>query len=80
MAKTPDASAAEKKRLADEKKKLKEEQKKQKKEAKKRAKEIEAQEAELSADDVLQHLLVQTQIGDETFEALILFLKLAKTA
>ena len=44
MAKTPDASAAEKKRLADE-------QKKQKKEAKKRAKEIEAQEAELSADD-----------------------------
>lgn len=51
MAKTPDASAAEKKRLADEKKKLKEEQKKQKKEAKKRAKEIEAQEAELSADD-----------------------------
>ena len=44
MAKTPDASAAEKK-------KLKEEQKKQKKEAKKRAKEIEAQEAELSADD-----------------------------
>ena len=50
MAKTPDASAAEKKRLADEKK-LKEEQKKQKKEAKKRAKEIEAQEAELSADD-----------------------------
>ena len=39
MAKTPDASAAEKKRLADEKKKLKEEQKKQKKEAKKRAKE-----------------------------------------
>ena len=44
MAKTPDASAAEKKRLADEKKKLK-------KEAKKRAKEIEAQEAELSADD-----------------------------
>lgn len=50
MAKTPDASAAEKKRLADEKKKLKEEQKKQKKEAKKRAKEIEAQEAELSAD------------------------------
>ena len=30
MAKTPDASAAEKKRLADEKKKLKEEQKKQK--------------------------------------------------
>lgn len=34
MAKTPDASAAEKKRLADEKKKLKEEQKKQKKEAK----------------------------------------------
>ncbi len=51
MAKTPDASAAEKKRLADEKKKLKEEQKKQKKEARKRAKEIEAQEAELSADD-----------------------------
>lgn len=51
MAKTPDASAAEKKRLADEKKKLKDEQKKQKKEAKKRAKEIEAQEAELSADD-----------------------------
>lgn len=51
MTKTPDASAAEKKRLADEKKKLKEEQKKQKKEAKKRAKEIEAQEAELSADD-----------------------------
>lgn len=51
MAKTPDASAAEKKRLAEEKKKLKEEQKKQKKEAKKRAKEIEAQEAELSADD-----------------------------
>lgn len=51
MAKTLDASAAEKKRLADEKKKLKEEQKKQKKEAKKRAKEIEAQEAELSADD-----------------------------
>lgn len=51
MAKTPDASAAEKKRLADEKKKLKEEQKKQKKEAKKRAKEIEAQEAELSVDD-----------------------------
>ena len=51
MAKTPDASAAEKKRLADEKKKLKEEQKKQKKEAKKRAKEIEVQEAELSADD-----------------------------
>ena len=51
MAKTPDASAAEKTRLADEKKKLKEEQKKQKKEAKKRAKEIEAQEAELSADD-----------------------------
>lgn len=51
MAKTPDVSAAEKKRLADEKKKLKEEQKKQKKEAKKRAKEIEAQEAELSADD-----------------------------
>lgn len=51
MAKTPDASAAEKKRLADEKKKLKEEQKKQKKEAKKRAKEIETQEAELSADD-----------------------------
>lgn len=51
MAKTPDASAAEKRRLADEKKKLKEEQKKQKKEAKKRAKEIEAQEAELSADD-----------------------------
>lgn len=51
MAKTPDASAAEKKRLADEKKKLKEEQKKQKKEAKKRAKEIEAQEAEISADD-----------------------------
>ena len=51
MAKTPDASAAEKKRLADEKKKLKEEQKKRKKEAKKRAKEIEAQEAELSADD-----------------------------
>lgn len=51
MAKTPDASAVEKKRLADEKKKLKEEQKKQKKEAKKRAKEIEAQEAELSADD-----------------------------
>ena len=51
MAKTPDASAAEKKRLSDEKKKLKEEQKKQKKEAKKRAKEIEAQEAELSADD-----------------------------
>lgn len=51
MAKTPDASAAEKKRLADEKKKLKEEQKNQKKEAKKRAKEIEAQEAELSADD-----------------------------
>ena len=51
MAKTPDASAAEKKRLADEKKKLKEKQKKQKKEAKKRAKEIEAQEAELSADD-----------------------------
>ncbi|MDY4820237.1 MAG: hypothetical protein SO173_01020 [Lachnospiraceae bacterium] len=51
MAKTPDASAAEKKRLADEKKKLKEEQKKQKKEATKRAKEIEAQEAELSADD-----------------------------
>lgn len=51
MAKTPEASAAEKKRLADEKKKLKEEQKKQKKEAKKRAKEIEAQEAELSADD-----------------------------
>ena len=51
MAKTPDASAAEKKRLADEKKKLREEQKKQKKEAKKRAKEIEAQEAELSADD-----------------------------
>ncbi len=51
MAKTPDASAAEKKRLAGEKKKLKEEQKKQKKEAKKRAKEIEAQEAELSADD-----------------------------
>ena len=51
MAKIPDASAAEKKRLADEKKKLKEEQKKQKKEAKKRAKEIEAQEAELSADD-----------------------------
>ena len=51
MAKTPDASAAEKKRLSGEKKKLKEEQKKQKKEAKKRAKEIEAQEAELSADD-----------------------------
>lgn len=51
MAKTPDASAVEKKRLADEKKKLKEEQKKQKKEARKRAKEIEAQEAELSADD-----------------------------
>ena len=51
MAKTPDASAAEKKRLADEKKKLKEEQKKQKKEAKKRAKEIEAQEAELSVYD-----------------------------
>lgn len=51
MAKTPDASAAEKKRLADEKKKLKEEQKKQKKEARKRAKEIEAQEAEISADD-----------------------------
>lgn len=51
MAKTPDASAAEKKRLADEKKKLKEEQKKQKKEARKRAKEIEAQEAELSAVD-----------------------------
>lgn len=51
MAKTPDASAAEKKRLADEKKKLKEEQKKQKKEAKKRAKEIEAQDAELSSDD-----------------------------
>ena len=51
MDKTPDASEAEKKRLADEKKKLKEEQKKQKKEAKKRAKEIEAQEAELSADD-----------------------------
>ncbi len=51
MAKTPDASAAEKKRLADEKKKLKEEQKKQKKEAKKRAKEIEVQEAELSVDD-----------------------------
>ncbi len=51
MAKTPDASAVEKKRLADEKKKLKEEQKKQKKEAKKRAKEIEAQEVELSADD-----------------------------
>ena len=51
MAKTPDASAAEKKRLADEKNKLKEEQKKQKTEAKKRAKELEAQEAELSADD-----------------------------
>lgn len=51
MAKTPDPSAAEKKRLAEEKKKLKEEQKKQKKEVRKRAKEIEAQEAELSADD-----------------------------